>query len=787
MTYPGSEEMVERTLTLEDVARYPRPGTTVPRRVEFTPDGGALAYLHSAAGTLVQQLWLYDIAWGERRAVGGASVGSAQSDEQLSIEEKLHRERARVRELGVTDYQFASAAPDGERVLLVPFAGALHVARGASLTRLDSTAGVLTRLDGTDGVLTRLDGTEGALDGRLSPDGSRVAFVRGGELYAMPSDGSAPPRRLTSGAGDGVTNGLAEYVAQEEMGRREGYWWSPEGTRIAYVRADSGHIPLYPIVHQGAEPPSIEEHRYPFSGARNAMVRLGVVAVAGAERAADATAPGTKQADHSIALVGERAADRFAQDGEQQADGAGPDGEPVTTWMDLGADVDIYLTRVAWRPDGVLTALIESRDQRTLRLLSFDPRSGAATTLLQERGEPWLNLGDELRFLASGELIWPSERSGFRHLYLRDAGGALRALTDGEWVVTGLAAVDEQRRVAYLHGTRDGALERHLYAVPLDGGAVRRVTAGAGTHDAVISSDFRHYVDTFSYLDGAPTVTLRNLEDGSLVAVLSGDAATASDHGLCAPELTSFRNRDGVELFAAVYASPATRASGLRAPLIVSVYGGPHAQQVRNSWDLTVDLRAQYLAQQGFVVLKVDNRGSANRGLAFEAALARDMGHLEIEDQVDGVRFIAQRPYVDGTRVGIYGWSYGGYLTCMALLRAPAVFKAGVAGAPVTEWQGYDTFYTERYMGRPQDNETGYHTGSVLSHVEALRGKLLIIHGMVDENVHLRHTTRLIAALTAANRPYDLVLFPEERHMPRDAHGLEYLERRLTGYLQAHL
>ncbi len=733
---------LSKSLSLDDVARYPRPGMTAPRRVEFTPDGAAVAYLFSPQGTLVQELWTHDIATGERRLVAGELAGAAgavasASGQALSLEEQLRRERTRVRELGVTDYAFARKSKgtgedtEGSTVLLVPLDGWLHVARG-------------------DGPLVRLDGSDGGHDARLSPDGALVAFIRADELRVLPTQqtqGTTSARRLTAGAGDGVTNGVAEYIAQEEMDRHEGYWWSPDGARLAYVRADSGHVPLYPIVHQGGERLTVEEHRYPFAGSRNATVRLGVVA---------ATADGT------------------ADD---------------VTWMDLGADDDIYLARVAWRPDGVLTAQIESRDQRRLQLIAFDAATGAATTLREERGEPWINLSDSTHFLASGEFIWSSERSGFRHLYLYDRDGhKARALTEGEWTVTELVAVDEQRRVAYVHGTRDGVTERHLYAVPLDEGEIRRVTDDFGWHATVVSPDFRYYADTYSAPDRAPTVTLHRLADGRPAAVLFENAdMTPAGLGLLVPELTAFRTRDDVTLHAAVYATDETRASAEGRPLIVSVYGGPHAQTVTTKWDLTVDLRAQYLAQQGYVVLKVDNRGSANCGLAFEAPIAGNMGHLEVDDQVDGVRWLAERPYVDGERVGIYGWSYGGYMTCRALQRAPDVFKVGVAGAPVTFWEGYDTHYTERYMGLPTANPRGYHDSSVLTGVEGFRGKLLLIHGLVDENVHARHTLRLIAALTAADQPYDLALFPTERHMPRDAAGLTYLERHLTEYFARNL
>ncbi len=355
-------------------------------------------------------------------------------------------------------------------------------------------------------------------------------------------------------------------------------------------------------------------------------------------------------------------------------------------------------------------------------------------------------------------------------------------------MVTGQVAVDEEQRLVYFQGTYNGPLERHLYAVSLDGGPVRCLTHESGWHDTVISPDCRFFVDSWQRLEQPPRLTLRSLPTGETQALLfEREGITPASLGLCVPEITSFHTHDGALLYAAIYASEQTRSASQPAPLVVSVYGGPQAQMVTNTWSLTVDLRAQYLAQQGFVVLKVDNRGSANRGLAFEAPIAHHMGQIEVDDQVEGVRFLAERPYVDSRRVGIYGWSYGGYMTCRALLLAPEVFKAGVAGAPVTFWQGYDTHYTERYMGLPDTNAAGYQASAVLPDAGKLVGKLLLVHGLVDENVHARHTMRLVEALVAAGRDYELLLFPESRHMPRDPSYLEYLERRLVEFLRRNL
>ncbi|MEO8538778.1 MAG: S9 family peptidase [bacterium] len=705
------------TLTLAQVAAFPRPGMVVPGRIEFTPDGQAVTYLFSEEGSLVRSLWRFDLETGEKRVLAGPPPASAD-ESKMSREEELRRERARLRELGVTDYQFASKSE--QQVLLVPGGGKLWASVG-------------------EAELAELPGSEGAIDPQLSPDGTKVAFVRDDELWVLSLSGGQA-KRLTSGSEPGLSNGLAEFIAQEELDRDRGFWWSPDGSKIAFIRADSRHIKDYTIVHQGKSVVDNEPHRYPFAGEANAILDLAVVDVASG----------------------------------------------ATTWMDLGTDRDIYIGRVGWRPDGVLTCQLLSRDQRTLSLVAFDA-TGKAKTLLEEHQEPWINLQGETEFLEEGSFLWLSERSGFNHLYRYDAESSRgKALTSGDWMITSLLRIDENAGLAYFSGTKDSPLERHLYSVPLSGGEVRRLTSEPGVHGIGVAKDGSRFVDFWTTREHGARVSIRTI-DGSLERVLFDNAgATADELGLVPPEFTTVEAPDGTLLHGAIY-KPRASEPGKRYPVIVSVYGGPHAQRVLDEWGLTVDLRAQYLAQRGFVVFKLDNRGSANRGLEFEAALADRMGTVEVDDQVAGVKALAKLPYVDANRVGIYGWSYGGYMTCMAMMRAPEVFKVGVSGAPVTDWDGYDTGYTERYMGTPQSNPEGYKDSSVLTHAAKLRGKLLLVHGMVDENVQFRHTARLIVALTEANKDYDLLVFPEERHMPRDAKGLEYQERRVLEYFEREL
>jgi dipeptidyl-peptidase-4 len=719
-------------LPLEAVVTYPLPGMAVPGAIAWSPDDRLITYLHSPDRGLTRQLYAFDTHTGQRRLLLAPADGGA-TEENISLEEQLRRERMRQRELGVTQYAWARQS----NRILVPLRGDIYVQ------------------DGPDAPLRKIVDSGGvpALNPHFSPDGSLVAYVQDSELYVVSADGGSP-RQLTSGArGTGKTHGLAEYVAQEEMARREGFWWSHDGEWLAFEEADETHIPIYRIVHQGKDATgegAQEDHRYPFAGAPNAKVRLGVVPV-------------------------------------NTADGPG---EPI--WMDLGADEDIYLARVQWLPDGSLSAQIENRAQTRLDLVQFDPSSGERRDLLRDESDVWINLHQIFRPLRAGQyaggFIWASERDGFQHLYLYDRERRLaRQLTSGDWMVDALAGVDEASGTVYFTGTRESPLETHLYAVSLEGGEPRKITAEAGKHAVVLDHACTRYVDTFDSLTQPPAVTLRALTDGALLATIFDERDPRVDAlALAPPELVTLHSRDGATLHGAIFRPPARFGPGPY-PTLVQVYGGPHAQTVTDSWTLTIAMRAQYLRSQGFLVFLLDNRGSARRGLAFEGALKHNMGHVEVDDQVDGVRWLAARGLADPARVGIYGWSYGGYMAVISLARAPETFKVAVAGAPVTHWDGYDTHYTERYMGTPESNSGGYAESSVLAHVGNITGKLMLIHGLIDENVHFRHTARLINALIKARKRYDLFLFPDERHMPRGLADRIYMEERIRDYFVEHL
>ncbi len=758
---------IKSPISLEAIATYPLPGTSLPGSLAFSPDDRWLTWLDSPDDSLVRELYAKDLQSGEVvHAV--APPGGGESEENLSPEEKLARERLRQRALGVTRYTWAK---QGDR-LLIPLSGEVWVKGGAESGAIAAELRKLVAKDGQGRPV---------LDPRLSPDGQQVAYVQADEIWVVPFDGSAEPKRLTTGGAEqGLVRGLAEYIAAEEMDRHDGLWWSPDSKQLAFVEVDERGLESYRIVHQGK--PEIgelaqEDHRYPFAGTRNAKVRLGVVPASGGSM-------------HFVDLV----------QPDWTARGTAPTGTPA--WTDDPAN-DFYLARVHWTATGSLLAELEDRRQQELRLISFaDAGKAPARELLRETSEIWINLHTDFHALeldpeASaahpeqvGGFVWASEKTGFRHLYLHAADGReLLALTSGEWMVDDLVAVDEAKQKLWFMAGKDDPRQRHLFEVGLDGSNLRQITEAPGSHGVALDHAHQRFIDVHSNREQPPSIRLRSLVDGAVLEVIHDQIdPNIAKLQLEPPELVELTAADGkTKLYGATYSpDPAVHGPGPY-PTVVSVYGGPHAQRVDDSWSMTIDLRAQFLRDHGYLVFKLDNRGSARRGLAFEAALRHDMGNVEIQDQVAGVNWLVARGLADPNRVAIFGWSYGGYMAAMALARAPDTFAVGIAGAPVSAWDGYDTHYTERYMGLPQENPAGYLAASVMAHVEGIRGKLLLVHGLIDENVHFRHSARLINALIAAGKDYDLQLYPDERHMPRKLADRVYMERRIFDYLQKNL
>lgn len=804
-------------IALEDVAKMPAPGLSAPANVSFSPDGRIVAFLHApgAQSGLSRQLYALDVT-SRRVSLLAAPPNQGNTEGNLSLEEKLRRERQRQMGVGITSYAW-NPSPHSQR-LLYPLQGDLYIQEqpGAELKLLfDKTS------TGAAG---------GAIDPQFSPDGRWVAFVQDKEIYIIPStvtEGGQEAVQVTQGARgvDGKSNGLACFLTQEELSRFRGFWWSPDSSRLAFEEIDESHIPKFRIMHSGSPEPTgdaaQEDHRYPFAGAANPKRRLGVIKLPHAEQ--------------------EHAGLHFLGNHWQI---------PTPVWMDFAAvnpDPDFYVSRVNWLPDQSLGVQRLNRLQTEVMFLRFDVQTGHATTLIHETNAVWLNANYLFRNIEAENkntfrFLWGSERCGYMHLYLYEytagAPGArlLGAVTSGKWNVESVEGIDLAQGRVYFCGTADSPLERHLYVTSLFPNSEptlppTRLTGAEGMHSVVMDSSCRMFVDVYSNTktptralvcavpSDAEITAVKPVEfadpttaavpapvPGDLAALLQGIQDLAypltteqedlrvsilqAQGKLCEPKIISFPTRDGKEtLYGAVYIpDPKIHGDGPY-PTMVSVYGGPHVQRVGRMWVMTVDMRAQRFRDMGYAVLKVDNRGTFRRGSAFEGAIKHCMGTVEILDQQDGVQTLVKEGITIEGRVGIYGWSYGGYMSAISLMKAPETFKLAIAGAPVTSWDGYDTCYTERYMSTPQLNPGGYFEGSVMEAVGNMQSgqKLMLIHGLIDENVHFRHTARLISALINARKHYDLLLFPGERHSPRHLEDRIYMEQRIAEYVQANL
>ena len=711
----------KRPVDAAAVAVSPAPGSVVPTFFQFSVDGKSIRFLAAEPGSSRKLLWKADTLGG-RPTVVARPPGEGETDANVSPDEALRRERMRLKDTGITQIVYGAKAD-------------------LAVTTL---SGDLFLIDG-DKPLERLTAFRAPeIDPKVSADGNIVVSVRESKVYAF-DRANGKQIALSKGSKDGLTHGLAEFVAQEEMGRFTGLWLAPDGSKVVYQETDERAIPLYSIAHEGTAAWSVETHRYPFAGKANAKVRLGVVSTSGGE----------------------------------------------TTWLDIPELAsDAYLARVNWLDSKTLYVQVLSRDQKSLKLIRIDAESGKANPVHEETAPDWVNLHDDLRLLAgSKEMVWSTERTGYKHLEVRDLDGKLlRTLTSGDWQVDAVLGVDDARREVWFSSGGELARESHVYRVSLDDGTPLKVTTEPGFHKGVVSNDGNLFVDSWSSPTTPPISVLRD-RSGKVISTLAdaSDDPRVKELRLEPPVFVSFKNRDGLIQHGTYYA-PRSKALGEKAPLIVMVYGGPHVQRVAENWDVTSDLTAQFLAEQGFAVWKTDNRGSSRRGHVFESPIHLKMGNVEVRDQVDGVRFVGEHfPEVNTTRVGITGGSYGGYMTLRCLTEAPEVFKAGVSVAPVTDWDGYDTCYTERYMGTPLSNPEGYREGSVLASASKLKGDLLIIHGMIDENVHFRHAARLVSALIKAGKPFEFLPLPLSRHGSRREEDRKYLTERMNAFFQRTL
>ncbi|HET8898436.1 MAG TPA: alpha/beta fold hydrolase, partial [Rhodanobacteraceae bacterium] len=551
-----------------------------------------------------------------------------------------------------------------------------------------------------------------------------VSWVRDQNLWVHDLTRGTTRQLTFDGAGT-VHNGEAEFVAQEEMARNTGYWWAPDDSLIAYERYDEAHVPVTHRTEIYADRTTTVAQRYPFAGDPNVTVQLGLVAPGGGD----------------------------------------------TRWIDLGGDEDSYLTRVKWLPDGKrLSYQWMPRSQQRLELRLVDTTTLVQKTLLTETSKTWIDLHKDLRFLKDQDaFIWGSDRSGYHHLYLYGLDGKRQhAISAGDWNLDGVLAVDEAKGLVYVASNRDFAPDRQIYALKLDGSSAdtpQRISLRDGLHSATFAEDASVYLDSFSNPTTPPQVALHRA-DGSFVKWIEENKLDENHpywpyrDSHIVPEFGTLKAADGQTLYYRLY-KPLHFDPDKQYPVFDTYYGGPHGQVVTRGW---VDYFAEYMAQQGYVVFSLDNRGMARRGRAFSDVIYHQFGVAEVADQVAGIRWLKTQPWVDPARIGVFGWSYGGYMTTMLLAKDSEDIAGGVAVAPVTDWTLYDTFYTERYLGRPQDNPAGYQRSAPFAWLDGLKAKLLLVHGMADDNVLFLNSTKLMAALQARGIQFELMTYPGGKH-----------------------
>ncbi|WP_443747370.1 DPP IV N-terminal domain-containing protein [Asticcacaulis solisilvae] len=668
--------------------------------VKLSPDGELLTYLQpKKTNAQVQDLWAVPVKGGDPFILIDADTLS-DSGKALSEAEKSRRERMRVSARGVVDYDWS----EDSKSILVPLDGDVYM--------VDRATKAIRRLTNTPGD---------EIDAHLSPDNTSVSYVRDQTLFVrdLKTDGETQ----VTPKGEGTTTyATAEFIAQEELDRHSGYWWSPTAKQIAYQKTDEAGVKIAERVEIGGEGVNIVQQRYPFAGTPNAVVELYVKILGGSE-----------------------------------------------VKVDLGSNPDVYLARVNWSADGkTLYVQRLSRDQKTLDLLAVDPNTGKSQVTLSETSDSWVELNDDFKLLKSGGFLWASERDGNKHIYLYDTSGKLvRQVTHGDWPVDHISDVNEKTGEVFFEASKDTPIEHRLYKVsykkPTEPVAL---TPAGGWWTATVSGGGAAFIGGYSDPETPPQSALydgtgkrlRWIEENRLDA--SHPYAPYKDE-YAPPEFGTLNAADGQTLHWSML-KPKGFDPAKKYPVIVSIYGGPASALVKKTW---VAPSARLFQEAGFIVFTLDNRGTPGRSVKFGRAIYKQFGGPDIDDQIAGAHWLQTQPYVDGKHIGIMGWSQGGFVTLMAMTAKDTPFAAGAAGAPPTQWALYDTAYTERYMSTPAANPDGYRNSDVLNRLDNLKpGSLLLMQGMADDNVQFSNSTRVMLALQQKGVPFELMLYPGERH-----------------------
>lgn len=579
----------------------------------------------------------------------------------------------------------------------------------------------------------------------FSPNDRMLAFVRSNNMYVFDL-ATQQERRLTTDGSPKILNGRLDWVYQEELygrGNFEAYWWSPDSSALAYLRLDENPVPEFTVVDHIPYHQTLEVTPYPKAGDPNPVVQLGVINAAGG----------------------------------------------TTRWVDTNKyqPSDFLIVRVTWTPDSKKVVYqAQNREQTFLDLNFADARDGKSNTVIRETSKTWVEVIDNPTWLKDGSFLWQSARNGWQHLYHYAQDGKLvRQVTDGKWEVRSLDSIDEDKALIYFSGTEHSHIAPKMYRVKLDGTGLTRITPGEGSHKVTVSPASNFFIDNWSDVN-TPTQTRLYDTDGKLVRVIEENKVDAlQQYKLGKSEFLRVKTRDGFEMEAMMLRPPDFDATK-KYPVLEFTYSGPHAPQVKNTWGGSTYMWHQLIAEKGYIIWICDNRTASGKGAESEWPVYRNFGELELRDLEDGIAWLKSQPYVDADRIGIWGWSYGGYMTSYALTHSQS-FKMGIAGGTVSDWRNYDTIYTERYMATPQNNPEGYRKSSPVNFARDLHGKLLLIHGAIDDNVHIQNTVQFVYELQKAGKQFQLMIYPKSRHGITDPLLVKHMRTMMTDFIVANL
>ncbi|AWX44002.1 Dipeptidyl-peptidase IV [Flagellimonas maritima] len=577
----------------------------------------------------------------------------------------------------------------------------------------------------------------------LSPDGSKVAYVRDNNLYVFEIAANNTKQITTDGTKGTIINGVTDWVYEEEFAFVRAFDWNSDGTKIAFLRFDETNVPHFSMDVYGQELyPYQHEFKYPKAGEENAKVSLHMYDVASGNRS------------------------------------------------DINLGDAYYVPRIKWMNDpNHLSVQTLNRHQNHLKLHEVNAKDNTVTTLIEEKDNAYVDVTDNLTFLADDSFIWTSEKDGYNHIYLYNEDGKLmNQVTQGEWEVTNYYGYDQNEDRIYYQSTENGSINRDVYSIGTNGKKKKKLTTRTGTNTADFSANYTYFINTFSDATTPYQYTLHKAEDGEKIKEIKNNSILDNklEEYELSPKEFSTININGNDLNMYMI-KPANFDSTKKYPLFMFQYSGPGSQQVANRWLGSNDYWHQLLASEGYIIACVDGRGTGLKGRDFKKVTQKELGKYEVEDQIAAAKKLSELPYIDENRTGIWGWSYGGFMSTNCLLKGNDVFEMAIAVAPVTSWRFYDTIYTERYMQTPQENASGYDNNSPFNYPELLKGKYLLVHGSGDDNVHVQNTMRMIEALVQANKQFDWAIYPDRNHGIYGGNTRLHLYTKMTDFIKANL